>query len=178
MRLTRIVLLLLLLAPTLTGCATMAKYRAERAKYQAMADQATTQLHVASVYVQPMAGMRGRYICASRTIELGTDQTARGLRFLLAHELGHHVDGRCGNALPQEVSANLLAVRVMQTWGFTESQALADVMAILMGAARDGRMRGMPGHDACAELVAVLRAYPNAIDPRGTGDRVCLAEEG
>ena len=156
-----------------SGCATIAAHRAEQAKWQGLADQATAALGTASVYVVPVSGIRGRYHCASRRLELGTDQQERSARWLLAHELGHHLDGRCGDVLAQEIAANVAAVRVMQTWGMTEYQAAKQVAAYLWASAKDGRMRGMPGHDAYAELVAVLRAYPAVTNPT---DGTCAAE--
>src|SRR5258705_6967317 len=97
-----------------SGCATIAASRAEQAKWQALADVATTQLHIAPVYVVPIAGIHGRYHCGSRRLELGTDQPERSARWLLAHELGHHLIGVCGDSLANETAANAAAVRGRQ----------------------------------------------------------------
>jgi hypothetical protein len=166
--------LLSILAIVLTaGCAGMRAYQAETAKWQGMADQATTALHVAPVYVAPMAGIQGRYHCESRRLDLGTDQPDRSIRWLLAHEIGHHLDGRCSDAVAHEIAADVAAVRVLQAWGLTEYEAAKEVATMLWSAAKDGRMRGMRGHDACTELVAVLRAYPAVTNPT---DGTCAAQ--
>jgi hypothetical protein len=170
-------LAVLIAGSLLSGCATIAAYRAEQARWQALADQATMQLHVAPVYVTPAAGIRGRYNCATRKIELGTEQAEGNARWLLAHELGHHVRGDCTEgALAQEIGADLAAVRVLQAWGLTEYEAAKDVATRLWLIAKNGAMRGMVGHDACAELVAVLRAYPAIADPTNPMDDTCAAE--
>lgn len=162
------------LALALGGCATMSAYRAESAKWQAMADRATTALDVAPATVHVTGGHRGQYVCAERRIDLGTDQTERGARWVLAHELGHHFNGDCREGVfAHEVRADLLAVRVLETWGLTEYEAAKEAATWLWWVAKKGRATGMLGHDACAEMVAVLRAYPAVSNPT---DGTCAAE--
>jgi hypothetical protein len=164
----------LAVAILLTGCATIAAARAEQARWQAMADQATTQLHVAQVYVVPIPGIRGRYTCAERKIELGTDSPEGDIRWLLAHELGHHVHGDCREGiLAAEIGADLAAVRVLQALGLSEYDAARDVATRLWRTAKNGVTLGMRGHDACLEMVAVLRAYPAVTNPT---DGTCAAQ--
>jgi hypothetical protein len=153
------------IAVLLNGCASVQANPAETAKWQALTDRATAAFRIAPVSVQLVAGERGRYHCGSRQLDLGTDQPERGMRFLAAHELGHAVAEKCGDVLAQEIDADIIAVRVFEIWGMMPYQAAKEVATYLWSAAKDGRMRGMPGYNACAEMVAVLRAYPAVSDP-------------
>ena len=156
----------------LAGCATITAQRAETAKYQALADQATAQLHLTPVYVTPVAGIRGRYHCDSRRLELGTDhQLERVTRWVLAHELGHHLIGVCGDSLANEQDANAAAVQVLQAWGMTEDEAAKEVGIMLWTIAKSGEARGMVGHDMCAELIDLLRRFPTV--PHSAGGSTC-----
>jgi hypothetical protein len=157
-----------------TGCATIAASHAETAKYQALADQATTQLHLAPVAVVLTAGIHGRYTCDSRRLELGTEhQLERVTRWVLAHELGHALLGVCGDSLENEQNANAAAVRVLQTWGMTETDAAQEVGVMLWTIAKSGEARGMVGHDMCAELIDLLRRFPTV--PHSAGSSTCPA---
>ena len=158
----------------LSGCATITAHRAEQAKWQALADQATAALGATSVYIVPIAGIRGRYHCASGRLELGTDhQLERVTRWVLAHELGHALIGVCGDSLANEQNANAAAVRVLQAWGMTETDAAKEVGVMLWTVAKSGEMRGMVGHDACAELIDLLRRFPAV--PHSAGGSTCPA---
>jgi len=145
----------------LAGCAMIRAQQAEQARWQAMADTAVRYFQAASVYVTPISGICGRYFCTARTIELGTIQPDGDVRWLLAHEIAHHLNGDCTEGIPaDEIRADLTAIKVLQVWGLTESQAANEVAAMLRRTAKNGTMTGLRGHDACAELAAVLRAYP------------------
>lgn len=153
----------------LSGCTTVRAYQAETAKWQALADQATAALHAGPVTVVPVvAGVGARYYCDQHTIELGTEQSDAATQRLLAHELGHHVLGHCGEAFQQELEANAVSVSVLQAWGRTESQAAREVARRLWGIARSHTDDGLRGHDACAELADLLRRYP-AVTPNTDG---------
>jgi hypothetical protein len=159
----------------LTGCASMRAYQAEQAKWQGLADQATTQLRAASVTVHVTAGRHGVYTCAARRIDLGTDAPAANVRFLLAHELGHHVHNDCTEGIAaQEHAANATAVQILQVWGLTETRAAKEVAGMLWLLAKERTVQGR-GHDACAELVAILRAYP-VLTLTNPTDGTCAAE--
>ena len=165
--------ILLTVALLATGCATIAAHQVATAKWQSLADQATTALHIAPVSVVTTAGVHGRYTCASRRLELGTeDLPERSIRWLLAHELGHALSDQCGDTLASEQAANAAAVRVLVAWGMTEPQAAKEVILALWSAAEHDWMRNMPGHDACAEMIAMLRTYPDVVNLK---DGVCTA---
>lgn len=157
-----------------TGCATIAASRAEQAKYQTLADQAATQLHIAPVSVVTTAGIHGRYHCDSRRLELGTaHQLERVTRWVLAHELGHALLNVCGDSLTNEQNANAAAVRVLQTWGMMEYDAAKEAGVMLWTIAKSGEARGMVGHDMCAELIDLLRRFPAV--PHSAGGSTCPA---
>jgi hypothetical protein len=167
--------LVLLLAGLLVlpGCATMRAYQAESAKWQALADQATGNLHAGPVTVRVIAGRRGVYHCQSRQIDLGTDMPEASVRFLLAHELGHHLAGDCAEGvMAAELAANETAIQVLQVWGLSDYQAAREVARMLWLLAKEQVRQGR-GHDACAELVAILRAHLAVTAPT---DGTCSAE--
>jgi hypothetical protein len=124
--------------------------------------------------VAPVAGIRGRYYCGSRRLELGTEhQVERVTRWVLAHELGHALLNVCGDSLANEQAANAAAVRVLQTWGMTEYDAAKEVGVMLWTIAKSGEARGMAGHDMCDELIDLLRRYPAV--PYSAGGSTCPA---
>jgi len=145
-----------------SGCATMAAHQEESRKYQALADQATHALGSSEVSVNLVAGTvgsSGGASCATSTITLGRDGTH--VRWLLAHELGHHFSGHCGQGIESEMAANAAAIRVLQVWGFTEQEAYRMTVIHLIELKRYRGDRPLPGHDYCAELRDIERRYPN-----------------
>jgi hypothetical protein len=153
--------ILFAVAVLLTGCATMQAYQAEQARWQALADQATTALHAPSVYVRLVTGDRGLYHCDTRTIDLGPDASSDATRRVLSHEIGHHLRGDCAEGIFQaEVEANALAVRVLQAWGLDEQAAFRQIANMLLWQQEHGATRGMPGHDPCREFVDLWHRFP------------------
>lgn len=160
-----------------TGCASVAAYQADLAKWQALADRATERANQPRVIVKPVSGSTGRYDCGDNRVLFGTDGNPR---WLLAHELGHYVMHHCDPqpwavALAQEKAANRFAVETLQLWGATEEQAVRDTVLQLL-LTRRLRPRPQHGHDYCAEAVDVLRRHPQVADPRPPGDSTCAAE--
>jgi hypothetical protein len=156
-----------------TGCATIAAHRAEEAKWQALADQITDHYHAPRVPVTVTAGFFGTYHCDTGGMDLGVDGNGR---FLLAHELGHHVNHQCGISFAYELSANRFAVEAFQVWGMAEADAVRSVVRQLVYTAKVRGSNQRPPHDACAEAADVLRAYPASPDPRDPGDTTCQNE--
>lgn len=149
----------LVLALALGGCAVTAPATPPApGDWQGMADQAVAALgkYRGRVMIQAhnTDGI-GRYSCKGSQIRLGTTGNAR---WLLAHELGHHINGHCEGALPIEIEANATAIKVLQVWGMTEEQAVTATSVHLNGLVRRGRT--MTGHDYCAELGAIAKDYP------------------
>jgi hypothetical protein len=164
---------LALLSVLLTGCASIAAYRAEQTRWQVLADQATTHFKVSAAYVKPVNGSRGEYKCGARTIELGT---VGKTRWLLAHELGHHLDGYCGGTVESEMAANVWAVKVLQVWGDSEVHAVQTTVGHLIYLKRLRGRHQLAGHNYCAEAADILRQYPAHADPRVSGDATCADE--
>jgi hypothetical protein len=163
----RPMLLLTALALAATGCATIAAYKAEHDMWQAMADQATRALGSSDVPISLVAGnvgSSGSASCAQGTITLGRD--ASNVRWLLAHELGHHISGHCGQGLIDEMEANAAAVRVLQVWGDTEQAAVLGTEHHLLMLARYRKGRPLPGHNYCLEVADILKRYPATPDVR------------
>jgi hypothetical protein len=163
---------LILLA--LTGCSTMRSYQEEVRSYQALADQATHALGSGEVPINVVAGnvgSSGSASCGQGTITIGRDSA--NPRWLLAHELGHHISGHCGQGIINEMEANVAAIRVLQVWGMTEQDAYRATARHLIGLKRYRGNRPLPGHDYCAELRDVERRYP-AYTPEDPGPCRCL----
>jgi hypothetical protein len=160
-----------MLTLVLTGCASLRT--SEQARWQALADQATAHLDVPPTRVTLVSGSLGQYNCETRALTLGADGNTR---WLLAHELGHHLSRSCGGTLDSEMTANAWAVRVLQTWGDTEAVAVRTTVLHLVYLKRLRGDRQALGHDYCAEAVDVLRRYPERGDPRNPGDDTCSAE--
>ncbi|MDO8475014.1 MAG: hypothetical protein Q7W02_02260 [Candidatus Rokubacteria bacterium] len=133
----------------LAGCASVGGPPASR--WQALADQAATALHVGPVYVDERPySTKGAYRCREMRLELGTKRGDP--RYLLAHELAHHVRRDCGESLATEMEANALAVTILQVWGATPDQAARTVAAALYW----NRRTINSVHDYCAELRDLL----------------------
>lgn len=145
----------------LTGCASMAAYQAEQAKWQGLADQATAALGSSQVTVLLKGNTRtGQYIRLSRTVELGMASDEAGKTWLLAHELGHHVRGHINTYLEQEMEANAVAVRILQVWGRSEEDAVRLVGNRLLSIRMSGSTLTGKGHDWCAEFADLRVHYP------------------
>jgi hypothetical protein len=143
------------------GCATMAAYQAEQAKWQGLADQATAALGASPVTVLLKGNTRtGQYIRLSRTVELGTASDEAGKTWLLAHELGHHIRGHVNTYLEQEMEANVVAVQILQVWGRSEEDAVRLVGNRLLGIQTSGSTLTGKGHDWCAEFADLRSHYP------------------
>lgn len=162
---------LVTLALVLTGCASMRT--SEQTRWQALADGATTRLGAPPAHVTLVSGSLGRYHCEPRVLQLGADGNAR---WLLAHELGHHLSRSCGGTLDSEMTANAWAVRVLQAWGDTEAVAVRTTVRHLVYLKRLRGDRQAIGHNYCAEAADILRRYPERGDPRNPGDETCSAE--
>ena len=157
----RILLGFIMLTLLHSGCATMAAYQAEQAKWQALADQATTALGAGPVTVVLKGNTRtGQYIRLSRTVELGTASDEAGKTWLLAHELGHHIRGHVNTYLEQEMEANAVAVQILQVWGRSEEEAVRLVGNRLLGIRTSGSTLTGKGHDWCAEFADLRTHYP------------------
>jgi len=162
--------LLAALALALTGCATMRAYQVEQAKWQGLADQATTALGSGPVTVLLKGNTRtGQYFRLSRTVELGTESNVAGKEWLLAHELSHHIRGHVNAYLEQEMEANATAVQVLQVWGRSEAEAVRLVGSRLLSIHKTGSILTGKGHDWCAEYRDVMRRYPSYPAPAGAG---------
>jgi hypothetical protein len=167
------VVALVLTCLILTGCASVRTQQAGEDKWQAMADQATKQLHVAPVSVVLVDGSTAEYVCGEQRIKLPTQGN---VRWALAHEVGHHVLAHCGQSQQQEREANAMAVRVLQVWGMTEEQAVIETVRHLVRLKKGRGYTQLWGHNFCAEAVDVLRRYPAVSDPRTAGDTTCAEE--
>jgi hypothetical protein len=149
---------LIVLALGASGCATMAAHQAEQAKWQALADQATHALGKSEVSILIVAGTvgnAGSTSCAQGTITVGNEGD---VKWLLAHEIGHHVTNHCGMGLANEIAANSGAVKILQIWGETEEQAVRHTGNHLLNLKKRGWT--LPGHDYCAEFSALRKEYP------------------
>lgn len=154
----------LLSAVLLTGCATTAPPAPTSATdWQGMANQATYALKGWPVRVQAQKGTLGNYYCKGGNIELGTEGNAR---WLLAHEIGHHLLGHCDESYQSEIAANAMAVKVMQVWGDTEAGAALATERHLLGLAKFRKGNPRPGHDYCAEVADLLKRFPATPDVR------------
>jgi len=162
---------IVVLALGLTGCAS--RQVSEQTRWQALADEATGRLGVPSVRVKLVSGSLGQYNCETHALELGAGGNTR---WLLAHELGHHLSNFCGGTLESEMVANTWAVRVLQVWGDPEAQAVRTTVLHLVSLKRLRGDRQAIGHNYCAEAADVLRRYPDRGDPRSPGDDTCNAE--
>src|SRR5260370_21434149 len=125
-----------------------------RLHWQQRADQVTTHFGVLPVHVVVVDATRdGAYTRSTATIELGRDNSDLGMRWLLAHELGHHLDRSVGvSQLEREMTANRTAVQILPASGASTVGAvtLADAKLFpprLLRAARTG-------HHWCAHLSA------------------------
>lgn len=159
-----------LLALLLTGCATFEAERRATAEWQALADQVTQAQHVGHVYVHLQAGAFARYECGPRMIVLGN---VGNIRWVLAHELGHHVRGHCSATLANEMEANRLAVTHLQIWGVSERDAVLLTVGHLLYLKRLRGDNQVHGHNFCAEAADLLAHYPAYPDPRAPGDTTC-----
>jgi len=132
---------------------------------QALANQATKAMGVGPVYIDVRPGRRGgMYACREMRIEMTTEGD---VRWLLAHELSHHIMRHCGNSYANELEANAMAVRVFEVWGLTPEQAQRRVVLAVYA------LRYRPVltvHDFCAELRDLMARYPNVPDPRKAGE--------
>src|SRR5258708_37052642 len=78
------------------------------------------------------------------TIELGRDNSDLGMQWLLAHELGHHLDRSEGvSQLEREMTANRTAEQILQVWGASTDDAGTLVQAVFFTCQR--RRRGVFG---------------------------------
>jgi hypothetical protein len=85
---------------------------ADSPDYQEMAHETTRALNGRRVWVEVNPKVStGQYDCNRPLISLGTGGNAK---WLLAHELGHHLLEHCGEAFEQEIQANAMAVRILQ----------------------------------------------------------------
>ena len=132
--------------------------------YQEMAHDAVRMLKGSRVWVEVDPKVTtGNYDCNRRLISLGT---AGNARWLLAHELGHHILGHCAEGFDQEVEANALAVRILQIWGMTEEAAYRMTANHLLGLQNFRKNNPRPGHDYCRELQALMTRYMGKYPPR------------
>lgn len=142
-----------------SGCANIEHYAVEhdpvRLHWQQRADQVTRHFDVLPIHVVLVdATLEGAYTRSTASIELGRDNSDLGMRWLLAHELGHHLDRSEGvSPLEREMTANRTAVQILQVWGATADNAVTLVEAILF----TNQLRGavVSGHDWCAELADI-----------------------
>ena len=74
------------------------------------------------------------------------------------------------------MAANRWAVKVLQVWGDTESQAIRATVLHLVYLKRLRGDHQFAGHNYCAEAVDILRLYPSYPDPRNAGETTCAAE--
>src|SRR4029077_4347302 len=107
------------------------------------------------VLVAGTVGSSGNASCAAGTITVGRD--GADPKWLLAHELGHHVTGHCGQGIQNEIAANGGAIRILQVWGETEQEAVGHTQRHLVRLQQRGRT--LVGHDYCAEYAAIVTAY-------------------
>src|SRR5262245_49255374 len=135
-------LVVLALAPT--GCAAL--WAPEQQHWQALADQVTTHFGVSAATLRRTCGTRGQYNCATLELELCTFGNTR---WLLAHELGHHLSGVCGETLASEMVANRWAVQVLQVWGDSERQAVQATVLHLLALQRLRGDQQAVGHAYC-----------------------------
>ena len=157
----RILLCFTMLASLLTGCASMAAYQAEQAKWQGLADRATAALGAGPVTVLLKGNTRtGQYLRLSRTVELGTANSRANMEWLLAHELGHHIRGHINQHLEQEMEANAVAVQILQVWGRSEEDSVRLVGNVLLSVQTKGSTLTGKGHDWCAEFADLRAHYP------------------
>jgi len=156
----------------LSGCASIQAYQEESKHWQEMADRATEKLGGGQVSVSVVAGHVGNSgSCAAGTITLGHDGDTK---WLLAHELGHHISGHCWEGIDSEMAANETAIKVLQVWGETEEEAYRHVANRLFWLA-ENRRRPLAGHNYCAELQDVARLYIDKYPPKdpGRATKVC-----
>ena len=158
----------------LASCSTIAADQTETAKWQVLANQATTHFRAAPVSVQPVAGHNSTYICREGQIRLAIG--AGYVRFRLAHELGHHILNHCGTSYAQELAANATAIQILQVWGLSEADAVRETVVFLLEVKKFQGNAQRPGHNVCGEAAALLRRYPSVPDPRMPGDRTCAEE--
>jgi hypothetical protein len=157
----RTAILSVALVTLVAGCASMAAYQAEQAKWQGLADQATAALGASQVTVVLKGNTRtGQYIRLSRSVELGTASDEAGKTWLLAHELGHHVRGHINTYLEQEMEANAVAVQILQVSGRSEEDAVRLVGNRLLSIRTSGSTLTGKGHDWCAEFASLRSHYP------------------
>ncbi len=162
LELPSLIRLALLAALALAGCAQPAA--AADPDYQEMAHEATRVLNGRRVWVEVNPKVTtGQYDCNRRLITLGT---AGNAKWLLAHELGHHILGHCDEAFQQEVEANLLAVRILQIWGMSEEAAYRMTANHLLGLQNFRKLNPRPGHNYCAELEALMGQYLDRYPPK------------
>jgi hypothetical protein len=162
--------ILFLVAVLLTGCATLAGYQAETARWQAKADAATAAVGASQVTVILGPGTTGGYHRAERQIALGVETGNKD--WLLAHELSHHILGHIGNTLDQEMAANANAVAVLMVWGRSEPEAVYYVERVLLSIQRHGSTVTNNGHSWCLEYRDIVRRYAY-LQETGEGQELC-----
>ncbi len=158
------------MALLLTGCATLAAYQAETARWQAKADAATASMGASQVTVVLGPGTTGGYHRAERQIVIGVETGNKD--WLLAHELSHHILGHTGITLEQEMAANANAVTVLMVSGRTEPEAVYYVERVLLPIQRHGSTVTRDAHNWCAEYRDVVRRYAY-LQETGEGRELC-----
>ncbi len=142
-----------------SGCANLEHYAVEhdplRLHWQQRADQVTTHFGVLPVLVVVVDATRdGAYTRSTATIELGRDNSDLGMQWLLAHELGHHLDrSEAVSQIEREMTANRTAVQILQVWGASTDDAVTLVEAMLFTSQL--RRAVVSGHNWCAELTDI-----------------------
>lgn len=149
----------------LIGCASL---NAPPNEWQALANRATDALGVSRVWVTTQDDNRGYYHCQGSRIDLGI--TKGNPRWLLAHEIGHHLSGRCDESLVSEEAANAGAIRVLQTWGMSEVGAALETERHLLGLQAYRGKNPLEAHSYCEEVADVLRRFPATPDERAGSD--------
>ena len=150
------------IALMLTGCAVTAPATLPASDdYQGLADFAVAKLgrYRGRVMVQAHGGdSLGDYYCKGSRITLGTTGNTK---WLLAHELGHHLNGDCeGGDLQHEMNANAMAIKVLEVWGASEEDAVRMTGNHLLGLQVARKNNPRPGHSYCAEFAALRSRYP------------------
>lgn len=138
-------------------------YGADGPDYQEMANEAVRALNGSRVWVTTTPDTIGDYYCERRLISLGTKGN---VKWLLAHEIGHHLLGHCGEHFQAEVEANAMAIRVLQVWGMTEEAAYRMTANHLLGLQNFRKNNPRPGHDYCGELQVLMTQFAGQYPPR------------
>jgi hypothetical protein len=152
------------------GCATTAPPPpTSTTDWQGMANQATYALKGWPVTVQTKPGTMGDYYCKGGRIELGTEGNTR---WLLAHEIGHHLMGHCDERFQAEIEANAMAVKVMQVWGDSEEKAVLTTERHLLRLCVVRKNNPRPGHSYYGEFQDMVKRFPQYAAP---DTAACLA---